>query len=81
MRDDLGAVLDELTPAPVDAGLGLDGAPLVKPPPVKERAALWDLAIKLGRELGTEIDPGPASVVGPGPRARGRRGPVDYGGA
>ena len=81
MRDDLSAVLDELAPRIDDAGLGLDGSPIVKRPPVKDRAALWDLAVKLGRELGTEIDPGPAPVVGPGPRPRGRRGPVDYGGA
>jgi hypothetical protein len=79
MRGDLGAVLDELTPTPIeDAGLGLDGAPLIKRPPVKDRAALWDLAIKLGRELGTEIDPGPVAEAATAPRARRRR--VDMGG-
>jgi hypothetical protein len=80
MRGDLGDILRELEPAPAeDAGLGLDGAPLIKRPPVKDRAALWDLAIKLGRELGTEIDPGPVADVTAAPRSRRRR--ADFGGA
>ncbi len=41
---------------------------------------MWDLAIKVARELGTEVnDPGPgADSPAPAPRTR-RRGRIDYG--
>lgn len=82
MRDDLGALLDELAPKP-DGQQLLDGSePAAKRPALTERARLWDLAIKLGRELGTEVDahPGPAggsaAAAAPPPRPRRR---VDFG--
>jgi hypothetical protein len=77
MRDELGSVLDELAPSPTDPGLGLVKEK-PKRPPIAERMKLWDLAIKLGRELGSEIDTtakAPPTVVGPGRRRRR----VDFG--
>jgi hypothetical protein len=76
MRAELRAVLAELQPTPPAPGLGLvKEAP--KRPPLRDRAGLWDLAIKLGRELGSEIDPAPPPVVvGP---SKPRRAKVDFG--
>lgn len=77
MRAELAAVLDELEPAAPDPGLGLVSEP-PKRPVIGERIKLWDLGIKLGRELGSSIDgpEPPPTVVGPGRRRRAR---VDYG--
>lgn len=78
MRAELSDLLTDLDPVPQPDGL-VGPVPAVRPD-LKQRAAIWDLAIKLGRELGSAIDPeGVAPVVrGPSP-ARRRRGPVDYG--
>lgn len=78
MRDDLAAILDELEPRTPEPGLLPDVKAEPTRKPVKERAGLWDLAMRLGRELGAEIDPGPVADAAPA-RASGRRGRVDYG--
>ncbi len=85
MRDELRDVLGELRGKPPAAGLLDDPAnpPAPVRPPLTERARLWDLAIKVGRELGTEVDVTPAAgEAGPaqpaGPR-KWRRGRVDFG--
>lgn len=77
MRDELRALLAEIEPRPPAAGLGLvNDQP--KRLPVADRARLWDLAIKLGRELGSEIDPTPLASEAPARRApRSRR--IDFG--
>lgn len=88
MRDELRAVLHELRGKVPDPGLHLlddaiargDVAERIRPP-LKERVPMWDLAIKLGRELGTEVDGSPATdqaqpAVARGPRRRKR---VDFG--
>lgn len=85
MRDELTALLDELRPRS-DPQIQLDGkAAPPKRPSVAERSRIWDLAIKLGRELGSEVDPPPASEGNPddpaAPARRIRRGRIDYGGA
>jgi hypothetical protein len=78
MRTELRAVLDELAGQPAPAGLLPDAAKVRVRPSIGDRMKLWDLGIKLGRELGSEIDPPtPPVVQGPG---RARRSPkVDYG--
>lgn len=84
MRDELAGLLDELAPK-VDPQLTLEGAPApAKRPPIADRVRLWDLAIKLGRELGTEVDttPGPSptpNAARTGPGWGRRRGRVDFG--
>lgn len=78
MRAELRALLDELTPAP--AAPGLFGSEPAKRPALDTRARLWDLTIKLGRELGTAIDPPAAPAAGPAARTTpSRRRRVDYG--
>ena len=82
MRRELRAVLGELEPT-TDGQIALDGKPAEpKRPKLETRARLWDLAIKLGRELGTAIDAGdgPADDT-PATTARPRRRRVDFGGA
>lgn len=81
MRGELRAVLGELAPVTETSDMFPDLPAVTKRPPLRERMQLWDLAIKLGRELGSAIDvPDPGSnVAGPGPRRRGGR--ADYGGA
>lgn len=79
MRDELRDTLAELRPAPTTNVLG---ETTTMRPALVDRLRLWDLAIKLGRELGTEIDPGPSpsDVARTGPsRPRAGRGRVDYG--
>lgn len=80
MRTELRAVLAELAPVTEASAMFPDLPAVTKRPPLRERMQLWDLAIKLGRELGSAIDvPDPdAQVAGPG-RRRARR--PDYGGA
>lgn len=76
MRDELRAVLGELEP--VAPGGLMPDAPKVRPP-IAERARLWDLGIRLGRELGSAIDE-PELEPAP-PRARARRArAIDFGG-
>lgn len=79
MRSELEATLVEIAGATVVGLLETE----VKRPPLADRMKLWDLAIKLGRELGTEVDPGPLPGD-PAPAAKRsggiRRGRVDFGG-
>lgn len=77
MRDELGAILDQLEGAAPAPGL-MDppgGAPKVRPP-LSERSRLWELGIKLARELGEGIDPdpdpAPAEAERPARRRRAR---------
>jgi hypothetical protein len=71
MRAELAALLDELKGSPPPPGILADVEAVIVRPPLKDRAALWDLAIKLGRELGSAIDATPApAIVGPGRRRR-----------
>lgn len=62
MRSELAELLDSLAPVPADPGLGLVDMP-PKRLSLAERARVWDLAIKLGRELGSRIDPMPPAVA------------------
>lgn len=81
MRAELRALLVDLTPKAPPPNLELVAEP-AKRPDLAERARMWDLAIKLGRELGTEIDPGPLTPAGPAKeRAPRRSRKVDFGGA
>lgn len=80
MRSELSAILDELEPRAPEPGLIPDVPAEPRRLPVKDRAGLWDLAIKLGRELGSAIEPGPEPTGGAAPRAPRKRR-VDYGGA
>lgn len=83
MRDELGALLDELKPTPPAPGLGLVPTEQ-KRLSIADRSRRWDLAIKIGRELAAEIDPpAPAEGVAGDPAAPAkprRRGRIDYGG-
>jgi hypothetical protein len=88
MRDELSTLLDDLRGRLPDPGLGLledaiargDVVERIRPS-LKERAPMWDLAIKIGRELGTSIDPGKPPGGDPpttrSPRRRTAR--VDFG--
>ena len=75
MRDELEAVLLELRGREPEAGLLEAELPPAKPvrPSLRDRQALWDLAIKLGRELGSEIDTAPAVPADAEPAAPARR--------
>lgn len=79
MRAELRATLTEARGTTV---AGLLGDDVTTRPTLGDRTRLWDLAIKLGRELGAEVDVTPPA---PPERARPaggpRRGRVDYGGA
>lgn len=82
MRVELRATLVEVRGSPPPAGLLVDVEAVNVRPTLADRTRLWDLAIKLGRELGAEVDVTPPA---PPQRARPaggpRRGRVDYGGA
>lgn len=82
MRAELRATLAELRPRPPLPGL-LDGDPVIPyvpaSVPIADRIRLWDLAIKLGRELGAEVDEPPAAADA-GSAKPPRRGRVDFGG-
>jgi hypothetical protein len=74
MRAELGDVLEELRPPREQ--LTMDGGAERMRPPLPDRLKLWDLAIKLGRELanGEELGwapeaPAPAAM-GPGTAPR-----------
>lgn len=80
MRAELGDVLEELRPPAREIVTLLDGSTLEAPPrpPIADRSRLWDLAIKLGRELGAELeapiaDPEPEAASAPAPRRARRR--------
>ena len=81
MRVWLTRLLDELDGAPPKPGLldDVDAAAVTVYPDPIAASKLWDLAIRLGRELGTAIDPSPPTTAASGssgPRPRKR---VDYG--
>ena len=79
MRAELGDLLDSLAPIEQDEGLGLVKMP-PKRPPLSERTKIWDLAIKLGKELGSAIDPRPmdAPLTPEGGRSKPRARRVAY---
>jgi hypothetical protein len=80
MRAELRATLVELEGKAEPAGLlTIEGAAAARiRPSLGDRVRLWDLAIKLGRELAGEIDPvPPADDAAVAPR-RGRTRRVDY---
>lgn len=83
MRAELRAVLDELRGKPKPAGLGLlpEAAVELERPSIEGRVRLWDLGIKLGRELGAEVDEPPAGGAseGAGSARPRRRRRVDFG--
>lgn len=69
MRAELADLLTEIRPSPPSAGqLAIDGTIPAARPKLEERRALWELAIKLGRELST-VTFEPASA----PAETGRR--------
>lgn len=83
MRGELRAVLAELEGTVAPTGL-LDTeftkAEVRIRPDLAARTRLWDLAIKIGRELGSAIDADPVPVVAsPGATAKTRRRRVDFG--
>jgi len=77
MRAELGELLAEIRPAPATTGqLALNGD--VEPaarPKLEQRRALWDLAIRLGRELSSvTLEPGWEGALDSGkPELTGRR--------
>lgn len=81
MRRELRGLLAELEPSAVDAPqMQLDGKP--KPPErpkLEQRARVWDLAIKLARELGTSIDVPAEEGETPATTAAPRKRRVDFG--
>lgn len=80
MRREMSAILAALN-EPAPAGLLPDAAPTFAIPlddPRRDR--LWDRAVKLARELGTEIDLTPAAGAAQPARRRSPR-KVDFGGA
>ena len=82
MRIELTGLLDELE-ATEPAGLGLAGE-VPKITGTAERAKRWELAIRLARELGTEVDVRPVEDVAAGAPIRMRpqsRRRADFGGA
>jgi hypothetical protein len=81
MRAELRGLLVDLRGKLPDRGLGLEPEP-TEPvrPSLKERIPMWDLAMTLGRELGTEVDPA-RDAPGAVPATRARRRRVDFGGA
>lgn len=65
MRTELRAVLTELEGQRQPAGLLPDTEPPMIRPTLPDRMRLWDLAIKIGRELGSAIDADPVPVETP----------------
>lgn len=87
MRAELSTLLDDLRGRVPDPGLHLLDEAIARGDvaervalPLKERIPMWDLAIKLGRELGTEVDGSPATAAAQPPAARpSRRRRPDFG--
>jgi hypothetical protein len=81
MRAELRAVLGELEGVDPPPGLDLDGKPPERQrPKLDVRMKLWDLAIKVGRELGAAIDADPPATDGkPQTTPKRSRARVDYG--
>jgi hypothetical protein len=79
MRAELAGLLEDIRPAPATAGqIALDGTIPPARKSLEERRALWDLAIKLGRELSSvTLEPGWSGALDstPAPMA-GRRADV-----
>ena len=75
MRDELGELLIELRPDRVQTVM-LGGDVRLKPP-IADRIRLWDLAIKLGRELATggTDEPDAPLPVAPAVSAKRRQAP------
>ena len=76
MRDWLGLTLDALE-GEVQPD-GLHGPVPRKRPTATEAGRLWDLAMKLGRELGAAIEPDPLPDGPPAPNRPRRSRKVDY---
>ncbi len=79
MRLELERLLRELEGQPPVAGIlppAAGEAIAPKLPSLAERSKIWDLAIKVARELGTEVDVAPA---GQGPTIAGSGGPTTTG--
>ena len=73
MRGELRAILDALAAVASPGIVEVVGPPpLVIPLEDARRGTLWARAVMLGRELGTEVDPPPATDTKP-PEARPRR--------
>lgn len=81
MRTELEAILSDLQGVPQPDGL--HGPVPPKRPSLADRDKLWGLAIRLARELGQAVDPGPPPDPGGDRLAAARsarpRGRVDYG--
>ena len=73
MRRELADLLDEIRPA--TGQLTLDGGSVARPP-LERRRALWDLAVKIGRELGAAPDPIAPADLEPEVAARRRARPA-----
>lgn len=78
MRAELRGILVDLAGVPPAPGLGLMPQPPQRPA-LPERMRLWELAIKIGRELGTEVDATPTPAEADAARPRPSRRRVDYG--
>jgi hypothetical protein len=77
MRAELGDLLEELRPDL--AQLGMDGAATRIRPAIADRVKLWDLAVKLGRELAApgaaDLDPEPEPPASTSSSRRARQAP------
>jgi hypothetical protein len=80
MRAELEDLLGEIRPASGQLGAFDGDAPKPARPSLEGRRALWDLAIKIGRELAAAPEPigapsGSEPAAVPGPRKRSRSAP------
>jgi hypothetical protein len=84
MRAELAGTLAELEGAPAPAGLLPDVTAVRVRPSLGDRMKLWELAMKLGRELGAELDVNDTPADQGEPDAtptRTRKRRPDFGGA